>query len=30
MKGAVIQGPRDVRFEDVAAPKLEGPTEATA
>ncbi len=28
MKGAVIHGPRDVRFEDVPAPKIEKPTDA--
>jgi threonine dehydrogenase-like Zn-dependent dehydrogenase len=28
MRGAVIHGPRDVRFEDVPAPKIEKPSDA--
>ena len=28
MKGAVIHGPRDVRFEERPAPKIENPTDA--
>src|SRR5512138_1902854 len=28
MRGAVIHGPRDVRFEDVPSPKIEKPTDA--
>ena len=28
MKGAMLYGPRDVRFEERAAPKIEKPTDA--
>jgi len=28
MKGAVIHGPRDVRYEEVPQPKIEKPTDA--
>ncbi|HYA68575.1 MAG TPA: zinc-dependent alcohol dehydrogenase family protein [Acidimicrobiales bacterium] len=28
MRGAVIHGPRDVRFEDVPTPKIQAPTDA--
>ncbi len=28
MKGTMIYGPRDIRFEDVLEPKIEKPTDA--
>ena len=30
MKGTVLYGPGDIRFEDCETPKIVGPTDATA